>query len=309
MSIFYASKDSQKKHQGTNGLEFITSTITSNNEIVPWLAAQGSLSYSPFLPPPTDYFFLYNFILPKIFHDKVNRQQHYWFGDYAGKKDLDVLSLLNFWNSARDGCITPIFIHNAKAAMEKFAAPMAIFKFNCHAIGRPTPYYLFMQHGSYLKIHVKEQPLLESGFVLLYRGIGIAHQYRLSYMPEEKTLINRYREILLSSLSCSVISFNTAHSSIYRAETDHLRNSASIIMEVLCAKGASIDLKNFLRAVNQSYTLKKELAEYKFGRSYVTFKTPVTNIRICSYFAGEYEVKVLSLNELIPVEAKQCKII
>jgi putative transposase len=57
----------------------------------------------------------------------------------------------------------------------------------------------------------------------------------------------------------------------------------------------------------QCYTLDKIIAEKKFGPSYVVFKTPITNIRICTYFSGESEVKILSLDKLIPVQSYQCE--
>lgn len=44
------------------------------------------------------------------------------------------------------------------------------------------------------------------------------------------------------------------------------------------------------------------------GPSYVTFKTPVTNIRISTYFAGEYEAEILLLDKLIPIKTIRCKL-
>lgn len=78
-------------------MKFSTSTITNENTIVPWLAAEGALAYSPLSPPTSDYFFLYNFILPGIFSKNVNLRQHYWFGDYSGTNSYSIYLLKNFW--------------------------------------------------------------------------------------------------------------------------------------------------------------------------------------------------------------------
>ena len=55
---------------------FSTSTVLGSKYLVPWLAAQGPLAYSPVEPPPRDYFFQYSWILPGIFDPKVNLREH-----------------------------------------------------------------------------------------------------------------------------------------------------------------------------------------------------------------------------------------
>lgn len=66
-------------------------------------------------------------------------------------------------------------------------------------------------------------------------------------------------------------------------------------------------LRKLQQITAQCYTLDKIIAEKKFGPAYVVFKTPITNIRICTYFAGESEVKILSLDNLIPVQSYKCE--
>jgi hypothetical protein len=131
-------------------VKYSTATVTPENEIVPWLAADGFLSYSPFSPPIKDYFFLYNFILPKIFSDPVNLREHYWFGDYNGKHGYTCKIIQDFWNKARDRKVMPIFVQNVSVGLENLEAPMAIFKIYppCQRLA----YFLFIQHGSYLLI-------------------------------------------------------------------------------------------------------------------------------------------------------------
>ncbi len=41
---------------------FSTSTIVGSNYLVPWLAAEGPLAYTPAEPPVRDYFFQYSLI-------------------------------------------------------------------------------------------------------------------------------------------------------------------------------------------------------------------------------------------------------
>lgn len=289
-------------------LKFSTATITTQNEIVPWLASEGPLTYSPFCPPETNYFFLYNFILPKIFREGVNLKEHYWFGDYSGNHGHEFRLLQDFWNKSRDGNMSPVLIQNVSAGLDNFEAPIAVFKIYPHTSYQRRPYYLFIQHGSYLLIPAQSQPLIESGFVLLYRGIGLSNKFRIYQMPEDELLLNSYKETLKNSLLDSVISFNTIHSSIHRAETCHLLDSTHLFSKIFCSGGnINNDWRKFLTTTQQSYTLEKEIAKNKFGPSYVTFKTPLTNIRICTYFAGEREVKILSLDKLIPIKTVKCQ--
>ncbi len=290
-------------------MKFSTNTKTIDNEIVPWLAAEGPLAYSPFQPPITDYFFLYNFILPRIFRDGVNLKQHYWFGDYNGKDGHNVSLLRDFWNKSRDGNVSPVLIQNVSSGLENFEAPIAIFKIDPRILYQRKPYYLFIQHGSYLLIPVQSQPLIESGFVLLHRGIGSSNRFHVYQMPEEELLLKHYQETLKNSLLDSVTSFNAIHGAIHRTETSHLLDSSHLFSKMFSSsKLINKDWRKFLATIRQCYTLKKEIAKNKFGPAYVTFKTPVTNIRICTYFAGEYEAKILSLDKLIPIKAIKCKL-
>src|SRR5260370_16997565 len=90
---------------------FSTSTVFGSEGLVPWLAAQGPLAYSPEEPPARDYFFQYSWILPGIFDPKVNLREHRYFGRY--RKDSSKF-LFNFWGSARKGCA---------AALQEYCEP------------------------------------------------------------------------------------------------------------------------------------------------------------------------------------------
>ena len=87
----------------------------------------------------------------------------------------------------------------------------------------------------------------------------------------------------------------------------HTESIASFSIDQSDDVEISTDLRKLQIVTNQCYTLCKNIAKNKFGPAYVAFKTPITNIRICTFFAGESEVKVLSLDKLIPIKATRCK--
>ncbi len=232
-------------------MKYTTSTINAQNEIVPWLAAKDALAYTPFSPPEKDYFFLYNFILPTIFSEKVNRRRRHWFGDDAGKSDFQVQLLRNFWADARNGNIMPVLVRNSLANFENDEAPIALFKINCFSMGQSSPHYLFIQHGSYLFIPIRKQPLLESGSVLLHRGIGKSNIYHFYQMPTESCLLNRYKIDLSNSFSDSVTSFIAAHASVRRTETSHLLDSVGYFWLSHLSDNTDDAYESLVRAIGQ----------------------------------------------------------
>lgn len=56
------------------------------------------------------------------------------------------------------------------------------------------------------------------------------------------------------------------------------------------------------------YAIEEWCASSKFGPNYVKFRTPLTNIRITTFVAGETEVKVIDPNKLEVVEGIGCKV-
>jgi len=55
--------------------KYSTSTIKSDGTIVPWLAAEGPLAYTPENPPESNYLFQYSWLMPSVYKDKT----HYYF--------------------------------------------------------------------------------------------------------------------------------------------------------------------------------------------------------------------------------------
>jgi hypothetical protein len=125
---------------------FSTSTVLGVRQLVPWLAADGPLSYNPMEPPVTDYFFKYNWILPGIFNPSVNRREIFYFGSYDKS---DVRLLFDFWNRARQGrgMEALIYIQFGVVADGAVTAPIAAYR--CARRWRDTPGALLIQHGSY----------------------------------------------------------------------------------------------------------------------------------------------------------------
>ena len=79
---------------------FSTSTILGSKCLVPWLAAEGPLAYSPAEPPARDYFFQYSWMLPGIFDSQINLREHRYFGSRLKER---AGFLFDFWEDARKG--------------------------------------------------------------------------------------------------------------------------------------------------------------------------------------------------------------
>ena len=90
---------------------------------------------------------------------------------------------------------------------------------------------MLIQHGSCQWIADENQPNIEFGQVLLYRGIQENAAFRcLQFRPEELSPANRdifrkYLGVQAAMLSDSVLSFNTIHDRVNRCETEGLRHA------------------------------------------------------------------------------------
>ena len=206
---------------------FSTSTVFGSKYLVPWLAAQGPLAYNPVEPPARDYFFQYSWIVPGIFDPKVNLREHRYFGRY--RKDSSKF-LFDFWSNVRKG---------SGATLQQYCEPGLFSDIEVRtplaAYHHVRKYYntagsLLIQHGSYQWISREDQPGIEQGEVLLYRGIGQSSVFRsLQFEPSDLTAANRdiwrkYLGVQAEMLSDSVLSFNTIHDRVKRSETEGLRH-------------------------------------------------------------------------------------
>jgi hypothetical protein len=295
--------------------QFSTSTVAGSQCLVPWLVAEGPLAYSPAEPPLKDYFFQYSWILPGIFNPAINLRRHYYFGSY--RKDYADF-LFNFWGNARKGhrAARQLYGQFGLVSDLEVKAPIAAY----HHVGRPynTAGALLIQHGSYQWIALQDQPLIERGQVLLYRGIGHDAVFRcLQFRPDELSSTNReiwrrYLGVQAAMLSDSVLSFNTIHDRVNRCETGSFRHATGLGDEIAVSAGLNIHssgfAKNLWHAAQQGYSLDPVMALRKFGPHYVALKTSLDNIRITTFIALESEVKIVDPSRISLTDAHGCKV-
>ena len=277
--------------------KFSTSTIINTQELVPWLASNGPLSYSPNNPPERDYYFQYSWVIPDIFNKKVNPREHRWFGENS-KDDCMVKKLFDFWNNARKAKITQLYFSFGNISQLNVLSPVAIYEHKDTAI--------IIQHGSYQFVKPDEQPFLKEGFFLLYRGIGNESTFK-HYKIKDENLYCELMNIHSKSLVDSVVSFNTIHSNIKRCESAALNHDTYILHHYAEDIGGD-KVAEISSILNSGYSLYPGCGERKFGPSHVVFKTPVTNVRITTFFCGESEVKVIDPNKLEIIKEVGCRV-
>jgi len=294
------------------GSQFDTSTLAVDGRIVPWLAADGPLSYAPEQPPDRDYYFQYSWILPQVFADGINLRRHYYFGAYSRDECRDLFA---FWEAARQRPPTRIAISFGTVCTDAVTTPIAVYLVPEQARWRGRPTYLFVQHGSYQIVDTEDQPLLESGEIVLYRGIGEAERFQFlqgnAGMPDD-SIWKRYVQVHGELLSDSVRSFNSIHDRAKRCETGHIRDNTWMSDDIARRHGLDVEeggsAHALWRAAHQSFSLVRHMAQYKFGPNYVVCKTPLDNIRLTTFFAGEREVRVVAPQRVILLEAHGCRI-
>jgi hypothetical protein len=285
-----------------------TSTVGADGKLVPWLATEGALAYTHATPPETDYFFQYSWILPEIFSSAENRRKHFYFGDYEKPSEL-----FRFWGLCRRGGMTPVQLRHGERAEGSVTAPIAIFR---HAIDYPSDPngYLFVQHGSYQEVESTSQPEIASGFVRLYRGIQNAALYDhfsgRATTSKQAASRKAYLDLQWQMMSDSIVSFTTIHDRAKRSETEHIKDRSWISDKLAADAGLDIEsdewLSLFWTAAHQSFALERWVAERKFGPNFVMFRTPITNVRLTTFFAGEKEVRIIDPAKLEFVEAFGC---
>ncbi len=289
-------------------MRFSTSTLIAGTEIVPWLAAAGKLAYSPESPPERDYFFQYSWVVPGILREGTNKRRHYWFGDPL-KDHPKVRLLFRFWNAARRGARDPLFVSNGMAGPDvDVTAPVAAFRHHdVHPSGHAAECLILMQHGSYHIGEIESQLRIEHGEAVLYRGVQTAETYVLHRLTTPE-IRRRVMAVHARSLTDSVASFNAAHCNLMRCETGYL-NDGSFLFDGLCRETGLDPTTPAIRSTLYSgYALEEWCASRKFGPNYVKFRTPLTNIRITTFVAGETEVKVIDPNKLDVIEAIGCTV-
>jgi hypothetical protein len=289
---------------------YSTTTRTSEDTLVPWLAAEGPLAYTPELPPARDSLFQYGWVLPQVC--KPGLRRHVYFGALRREDAHDVFA---FWQDARRGAVARVAHHEGRLAGGTVEAPVAVYRHNARRGDRG---YLFIQHGSYQCVPVDEQPELEAGYVHLHRGIGDAKVFRLwGYSrtgadSRYTSTWEKYARLQFDVLSRADLSFNSIHDRAKRAETGHIRDDTWMTDQLATERGLDIERDPWTRALwkaaHQSFALRRWVSEHKFGPHRVVCRTPLTNIRITTFFAGEHEVRVLDPSRVELLAAIGCEV-
>ncbi len=289
---------------------FSTSTVASSGQLVPWLAADGPLAYRPEEPPDRDYYFQYGWVLPGVLK-RSGAGQHYMFGS---RWKQHASELFAFWLTARARALDPGLVSLGRFGADAVTAPLAVYRTSARW-GRAA--YAIIQHGSYQVVPVDDQPLLERGEVVLYRGINEARvfrQFQVGTLDDvRRETWRRYLAVQAHVLSDATKSFNSIHDRAVRCETEHIRDRTWMTDDVARQHGLEIGRPGFARTLwentHQSFSLVRWVAEQKFGPSFVMCKTPLGNIRITSFFAGEHEARIIDPNRLEIVEAFGCQVV
>jgi hypothetical protein len=289
---------------------YSTSTKASGDRLVPWLAAEGPLAYTPELPPERDNLFQYGWVLPQVCRPGLRR--HVYFGALRREAAYDVFA---FWQDARRGTVDRVVHHEGTLGGSRIEAPIAVYRHNGR--GRGTA-YVFIQHGSYQFVPIDEQPELEAGYVHLHRGIGNAEVFRLGRAfrtrtaPRLASSWQTYAQLQFDLLSRSDVSFNSIHDRTKRAETGHILDDSWMTDELAKQRGLDIEHEPWTRALweatHQSFALRRWVSESKFGPHRVVCRTPLTNIRITTFFAGEHEVRVIDPSRVELLAAIGCEV-
>lgn len=293
------------------GRKFSTNTITKEGRIIPWLASEGPLAYTPEVPPSRNYFFQYGWILPGVINPDRVRSRYYYFG---ASLRADAREAFAFWENARAGQVSRIFFKEG-CLSDNVEAPIAVYK---HKRRIGSSVYVFIQHGSYQFLPEAEQASLAQGYATLYRGIQKARLFRwfqfdFSLLNKTKRLTwSRYVQAQRRILSDSVLSFNSIHDRACRCETGYLNDRSQCSDQVARECGLEIKKDSFAKSLwnchIQGFSLARWPAERKFGPNFVVFRTPLTNIRITSFMAGEHEARILDPNKLDLVETFGCRV-
>lgn len=254
-----------------------TSTITDDGDLVPWLAARGPLAYTPETPPTRDYYFQYGWVMPGILSEYAEKRRHFYFG---GQSKDEAAPIFAFWNAARERAATRVALLTGRltgsAAADGVCAPVAVYA-ACDRLHGPG--YVFIQHGSYQRLDVEEQPLLDAGEVVLYRGVGDSDSFVFQRVGSREptgevgAAWTRYAATQLHVMSDAVRSFNSIHDRARRSETTHILDGSWITDDFAASHGLDLTscgpARDLWHVTHQSFTLVKWVAERKFGPSYI----------------------------------------
>jgi hypothetical protein len=288
--------------------KYSTLTQRSDGRLVPWLSAHGPLAYTPEAPPARDSLFQYGWVLPQVCRPGV--RHHLYFGAPSRERGRELFA---FWENARRGSADCVALEYGGIVSGRVEAPIAVYR---HRTGLGDNQYIFIQHGSYQCVPMEEQPDLEAGYVRLHRGIGEEEVFRfpapLTSGRPAPAASEAYFKLQLEILSRSDLSFNSIHDRTKRVETSHIHDGTWLTDELAVQRGLNIEddpqTRALWNATHQSFALCGWVSEQKFGPNRVVFKTPLSNIRITTFFADEHEVRIVDPARAELVAAIGCQV-
>jgi hypothetical protein len=113
-------------------------------------------------------------------------------------------------------------------------------------------------------------------------------------------------------LSDSTLSFNTIHDRTKRCETGFLKDGTWLADRLAAEAGLDIESDSFTKSLwteaTSAFSLERRIAEWKFGPHFVVAKTPITNIRLTTFFAGEAEVRLVDSSNIHFLTTEGCTV-
>jgi hypothetical protein len=128
--------------------------------------------------------------------------------------------------------------------------------------------------------------------------------------PAHQRTWKRYLALQWRMLSDSSLSFNTIHDRTKRCETAVLNDGTWLADRLAAEAGLDIESDNFAHVLwevaTSAFSLERWVAERKFGPHFVVVRTPIANIRLTTFFAGEAEVRLVDPSRIRLLEAVGC---
>jgi hypothetical protein len=113
-------------------------------------------------------------------------------------------------------------------------------------------------------------------------------------------------------LSDSSLSFNTIHDRTKRCETAFLNDGTWLADRLAAEAGLDVESDRLAHvlweAATSAFSLECWVAERKFGPHFVVAKTPIANIRLTTFFAGEAEVRLVDPSQIRVIESVGCTV-
>ncbi len=284
-----------------------TNTVLPDGRLVPWLAAQGDLSFDPRKVSLDDPRLDYQIIMPGVVG----------MGDETGPKVMGARS-----SHSQDSLFGPykiVFFAHGSLSDRQFQAPCVVYQTG-------KRFYLYQQ-GRFIKLPNPNKKELRQGYLTIYRGIRNKRNYSNRLLKHLETklsqkLLSFYFEYLYEVLSNSTLSFGLAMHYTSNHATDHIEGLwSSFPREVMRRLDSGFwddprwdlaqakDVQFVLNHLRIPFTVYPSIASDKFGPNHIVLRTPLTNVIPTSDFVGEGEVNVIDPRLLEVVETHGVEVV